>query len=151
MIRKLRVAALAMPLLLVGCLYPYFPTADAGADQTVTEGAVVHLKGKGTDVDGKIKDYKWTQVAGPSVKLNGTKSKNLNFKAPDVDLQTTLEPVEAAVSPEEFAAYKRGIAKVIAAFDSGVIDLVAREYPDLKPSDDDTEPPEAADPRASHN
>ena len=66
-------------------------------------------------------------------------------------LIATLEPVEAAVSPDEFAAYKRGIAKVIAAFDTGVIDLVAREYPDLKPSDDDTEPPEAADPRASHN
>ena len=49
------------------------------------------MKGKGTDVDGKIKDYQWTQVAGPAVKLNGAKSKNLNFKAPDVELQTTLE------------------------------------------------------------
>ena len=38
MIRNLRIAALALPLLLVGCLYPYFPTADAGADQAVTEG-----------------------------------------------------------------------------------------------------------------
>ena len=49
-----RVAVLAMPLLLAGCLYPYYPKADAGADQVVTEGTQVHLKGKGTDVDGKI-------------------------------------------------------------------------------------------------
>jgi hypothetical protein len=54
-------------------------------------------------------------------------------------LIATLEPVEAAVSPEEFAAYKRGIAKVISAFDSGVIDLVTREHPDLRPADDDAE------------
>jgi hypothetical protein len=54
-------------------------------------------------------------------------------------LIATLGPVEEAVSPEEFAAYKRGIAKVIAAFDTGVIDLIAREYPDLKPEDDDGE------------
>jgi hypothetical protein len=54
-------------------------------------------------------------------------------------LIATLKPVEAAVSPEEFAAYKRGIAKVISAFDSGVIDPVAREYPDLKPADDDVD------------
>ena len=33
-------------------------------------------------------------------------------------LIATLGPVEAAVSPEEFAAYKRGIAKVINAFDT---------------------------------
>ncbi len=54
-------------------------------------------------------------------------------------LISTLDPVEAAVSPEEFAVYKRGIAKVITAFDVEIIDRVAREYPDLKPSDDDAE------------
>jgi hypothetical protein len=54
-------------------------------------------------------------------------------------LIATLGPVEAAVSPEEFAAYKRGIAKVIAAFDTEIIDVVAREYPDLKPADDDAD------------
>jgi hypothetical protein len=59
-------------------------------------------------------------------------------------LIATLGPVEAAVSPEEFAAYKRGIAKVINAFDAEVIDLVAREYPDLKPADDEAD--HAADP-----
>ena len=54
-------------------------------------------------------------------------------------LIATLGPVEEAVSPQEFAAYKRGIAKVINAFDTEIIDVVAREYPDLKPADDDAD------------
>lgn len=91
MFRKLRIAALVLPVVLAGCLYPYRPTADAGADQTVNEGAAVTLKGKGTDVDGKVVGYQWTQVAGPAVKLSGAKTKNLKFKAPSVDVQTTLE------------------------------------------------------------
>jgi hypothetical protein len=61
-------------------------------------------------------------------------------------LIATLDPVEEAISPEEFAAYKRAIAKVINAFDVEVIDLVAREYPDLKPAEDDSD--QAADPDA---
>jgi hypothetical protein len=59
-------------------------------------------------------------------------------------------PVEEAVSPDEFRAYKRGIAKVINTFDVEVIDLVAREYPDLKPADDDADhaaPPNRICPR----
>ena len=69
-------------------------------------------------------------------------------------LIATLGPVEKAVSPEEFAAYKRGIAKVIKTFDTEVIDLVAREHPDLKPADDDADhaPESAPDiPKASRN
>ena len=69
-------------------------------------------------------------------------------------LISTLEPVEAAVSPEEFAGYKRGIAKVITTFDVEVIDRVAREHPDLKPADDDADLPESDEddlPRASRN
>lgn len=54
-------------------------------------------------------------------------------------LIATLGPVEKALSPQEFAAYKRGIAKVIASFDAEIIDLVARDYPDLKPADDEPE------------
>lgn len=92
MIRRLRLAAIVLPvLLLVGCLYPFFPTADAGADQTVLENSAVTLKGTGTDVDGKIKSYEWTQVAGPKVKLSGARTKTLKFTAPGVDVQTKLE------------------------------------------------------------
>ena len=68
-------------------------------------------------------------------------------------LISTLGPVEEAVSPEEFRAYKRGIAKVINTFDVEVIDLVAREYPDLKPADEDSDhvAPETDLPKSSHN
>ena len=69
-------------------------------------------------------------------------------------LIATLGPVEEAVSPEEFRAYKRGIAKVINTFDVEVIDLVAREYPDLKPADDDADhaaPLQSDLPKSSHN
>ena len=66
-------------------------------------------------------------------------------------LISSLEPVEAQVSAEEFAGYKRGVARVISAYDVEIIDRVAREYPDLKPSDEDSEPSEAAEPRTSRN
>lgn len=69
-------------------------------------------------------------------------------------LIATLGPVEQAVSPEDFAAYKRGIARVISAFDAEIIDRVAREYPDLKPADDDMDEPgtdEKSAVRRSHN
>jgi hypothetical protein len=68
-------------------------------------------------------------------------------------LISTLGPVEAAVSPEEFAVYKRGIAKVINTFDVEIIDRVAREYPDLKPVDDEAEPAarESEPPKISRN
>ena len=69
-------------------------------------------------------------------------------------LIATLAPVEKAVSPQEFAAYKRGIAKVINAFDVEVIDLVTREYPDLKPADEESDhvaEPEPDFPKTSRN
>lgn len=66
-------------------------------------------------------------------------------------LISSLEPVEAEMSAEEFAGYKRGVARVIGAYDAEIIDRVAREYPDLKPSDEDSELPETAEPRTSRN
>jgi hypothetical protein len=54
-------------------------------------------------------------------------------------LIASLEPVEAEVSAEEFASYKRGVARVISAYDAEIIERVAREYPDLKPPDDDAD------------
>jgi hypothetical protein len=66
-------------------------------------------------------------------------------------LISSLEPVEAEISAEEFAGYKRGIARVIGAYDAEIIDRVTREHPDLKPSDEDAEPPEPTPTRTSRN
>jgi len=67
-------------------------------------------------------------------------------------LIASLEPVEAEISAEEFAGYKRGIARVIGAYDTEIIERVTREFPDLRPSDEDPGPQEGAEPRgARHN
>jgi hypothetical protein len=68
-------------------------------------------------------------------------------------LISSLAPVEAQLSPEEFAVYKRGVARVINSYDVEIIDRVAAEFPDLKPADEDSEPPapEAVPPRSSRN
>ncbi|TDE55404.1 glycoside hydrolase family 16 protein [Flavobacterium sp. GT3P67] len=41
------------------------PTANAGADQTITVNTVT-LNGSGTDVDGTIKSYEWLRIDGPT-------------------------------------------------------------------------------------
>ncbi len=47
------------------------PTADAGPDQTVTEGAAVTLNGSNsTDPGGSIASYQWQQIDGLTVQLS---------------------------------------------------------------------------------
>jgi hypothetical protein len=53
------------------------------------------------------------------------------------DLIASLAVVEKAVPAEEFAKYKRGVARVIGAFDGEIINRIAEEHPDLKPNDED--------------
>ena len=51
------------------------PVADAGADETIQLPVnTVTLKGKGTDVDGKIETYHWQKISGPA----NAKIKNAN-------------------------------------------------------------------------
>ena len=66
------------------------PTADAGADQTVAEGASVTLNGSGDDPDGDndALTYAWTQVGTPTVTLSGEDTAAPTFTAP-ADLLTT--------------------------------------------------------------
>ncbi len=66
------------------------PTADAGPDQSVTEGALVVLSGSGTDSDGVIVSYTWTRVSGPAVALSGAGTHRASFIAPAVTTPTQL-------------------------------------------------------------
>ena len=66
------------------------PVADAGRGQTVDENTLVTLSGSGSDADGTIVGYHWTQTSGTPVVLTGANSRTASFTAPDVDADEEL-------------------------------------------------------------
>ena len=70
---------------------PSLPTANAGADETVTAPGNVKLNGAAsTDPLGGPLTYQWTQVAGPTVALINPQSATPNFWTLNVLSPTTL-------------------------------------------------------------
>ncbi|WP_196140809.1 hypothetical protein [Aliikangiella sp. G2MR2-5] len=66
------------------------PSVSAGTDQTVDEMVAVILEGSGTDSDGSIASYAWTQTSGTSVTLTNSNSASAAFTAPSVDADEVL-------------------------------------------------------------
>ena len=66
------------------------PTANAGVNQSVSEGANVTLNGSGTHPMGTIVGYAWSQLAGPVVTLAGAATATASFVAPLVTVDTVL-------------------------------------------------------------
>jgi len=64
------------------------PSANAGADQDVNEGATVQLDGSGTDAEGAV-TYSWTQTSGPAVTLSDPTIADPTFEAPQVATGST--------------------------------------------------------------
>ena len=61
------------------------PSASAGDDQTVGEGAVVTLDGSASlDFDDGIASYRWTQSGSPAVNLANSNTATPTFIAPNV-------------------------------------------------------------------
>jgi hypothetical protein len=62
------------------------PTANAGEDQNVVEGAGVRLDGSASsDEDGEIATYEWEQIEGPDVILSDASAESPTFVAPAVN------------------------------------------------------------------
>ena len=105
------------------------PIADAGSDHFVDSGTMVLLAGTGSDADGTIASYGWTQTGGTAVSLTGVAGMVAGFTAPEVttaealmfrftvtdaagaqasdDVMVTVQPI-APVSAEE--AFRRDIS-----------------------------------------
>lgn len=83
------------------------PTADAGPDQVVPQGAIVALDGTGsTDPDaGQTLTYSWTQTAGAVQALTNTTSATPGFTAPALQVGDAPVVVEfSLVVDDGFAA-----------------------------------------------
>ena len=62
------------------------PTADAGVDQTISEGTAVALTAAASsDPDDGIAHYEWVQLQGPQVVLSNAQSMSPAFTAPAVE------------------------------------------------------------------
>ena len=58
------------------------PTANAGTDQSVDEGATVNLAGTGTDSDGTVASYSWQQTSGTAVTISNSDMAAASLTAP---------------------------------------------------------------------
>ena len=92
------------------------PTADAGSDQSVNEGTQVSLSGTGSDPDGAVTHYAWTQVSGPSVTLTRANTSAAAFVAPNVSATTTL-------------SFRLSVTDDSDATGSDTVDVVVRDVP----------------------
>ena len=97
------------------------PTAAAGDDQSVDEGAAVALDGSSSfDPEGTALSYAWVQTAGPSVALTGATTATPSFTAPavgpggDPALATTIT-LTLTVTDVEPAGYCGGPKSVVDA------------------------------------
>ncbi|WKE65580.1 glycosyl hydrolase family 18 protein [Gallaecimonas kandeliae] len=81
------------------------PSANAGADKTVTGPATVTLAGSGSDPDGDTLSYSWTQGSGPAVTLSDATAANPHFDLPQVSADTqygfTLTVSDGALSTSD--------------------------------------------------
>ncbi|MFU8858747.1 MAG: PKD domain-containing protein, partial [Deferrisomatales bacterium] len=79
-------------------------TADAGGNQTVNEGDLVTLDGRGsTQSEGRpILSYAWAQVDddGPTVELTGANMPVATFTAPEVDAEGAVLEFELTVTDD---------------------------------------------------
>jgi hypothetical protein len=68
------------------------PTANAGSDRTVEEGAAVRLDaGASTDPEGQIDRFEWRRLGGPEITLEDADTQQPSFTAPNLTTPADTE------------------------------------------------------------
>lgn len=119
------------------------PTADAGQNQVVYEGASVALDGSGSnDADGTISGYQWSQTGGSSISLNNAATAHASFTAPVVGLAGETLTFSLAVTDDDGSTTSADVS--VSVLKSSSTDVDGDNVPDvldLFPND----PTESAD------
>ena len=92
------------------------PVANAGNDQVVDENTEVDLIGTGSDTDGSIASYSWTQIAGTAVTLTATNTSTAAFTAPEISTNETLT-FQLSVTDNQGATHSDSVNVSIVAID----------------------------------
>jgi hypothetical protein len=101
------------------------PTANAGPDQTVTEGDTVTLDGSASsDADGTIASYSWRQTAGTtSVTLSDASSATPTFTAPEVGPEGETLTFQLTVTDDDGAT----------STTADTVNVIVQNIPDTTP------------------
>ena len=96
------------------------PVAAAGVDQAVTSGANVALAGSGTDTNGNIASYAWSQTGGTAVTLAGANTATPSFTAPanagTLEFQLTVTDNQGASHSDLVSVLVNALAAPVIAF-----------------------------------
>lgn len=99
------------------------PTASAGDDQSFDAHTEATLAGTGTDSDGTIATYSWTQTDGADVTLEDADAASATFTAPDIDTTEVLS-FELTVTDNDGATATDSVEITVAP----VVTLSGRAY-----------------------
>ena len=99
------------------------PVANAGSDQTVDERATVTIAATGTDNDGSIASYLWTQTQGTPVALSDANTVEIQFTAPTLIASETLT-FQLVVTDNEGATNSDSVSITVNPVDECVDGLV---------------------------
>jgi len=115
------------------------PTAEAGANKTVTEGDSVVLNGSGSsDPDGDTITYRWVQKSGPTATLSGTNSVQCTFTAPDPNATSATLVFELTVTDSK-GLFSGDTCVVLVNAAQQLPDNDKDGIPDNQDSDDDND------------
>jgi hypothetical protein len=101
------------------------PVANAGADQSVSEFAVVDLAGSGTDAEGDALTFSWSQTSGIPVVVADASSAQASFTAPDVAIGVD-ETLMFELSVSDGSATSTDTVTVTVYEPSGVVRVFGR-------------------------